>query len=416
MGVKIGNIVDRSSLLSQWREGCRGDSAVAHNTYQTQHGEEVLYVLSTIFSGLPNEFIVSDNKAKRMAINCAVGDYDRELGDILLEEGVVETQQDFRALVERYSESILYTHYSGYMPPIYRNRISIPRLRNTVAHAVEVVRATENPRQTVSIDDLFNSFQAGESIPDTEEDWDEEDDCTEEDSDGGDGYYRYTSFGSDSPDFQLHMKKEKELNDKFKVAMPLDEYIKPDLILGEEKPIYSKARQEFNREVSHKIDWIFNRTEREGFNRRNIEMFTLDEITKRIEKRGVNINGKQVYDWKLGGVNYVLRMELDLLEHGNENVPPLSILTVRSIYKPLDKEMAFYMYLWNGTKFESMYTLVANNDKENTLKNMEEDMKYYANNPLIVNTRGWRMHGDNKGNTEWMDDGNNEWSEVAEIF
>lgn len=115
------------------------------------------------------------------------------------------------------------------------------------------------------------------------------------------------------------------------------------------------------RNVDYREQWIFARREREGFNRRNIRPFSLDDIMARMTKRKnshhLNTDKSKFYDWKLGGTEWLLRLEL-FQEKDNY------FLISHYIHKPSNVEIKYDVRYWNGDRFKHLFTLFSEH-KEN---------------------------------------------------
>lgn len=129
-----------------------------------------------------------------------------------------------------------------------------------------------------------------------------------------------------------------------------EDFPKPNFVNWSSQSDLSEIIDDWYQNVEYKEQWIFSRREREGFNRRNIGHFSLEEVKAKLNKRKSNI-----YDWKLGGTDWVLRLELhevDREEHGL-----LYYLITRYIHKPTNKEVKFDVRYWTGTKFNSLINM-----------------------------------------------------------
>lgn len=135
---------------------------------------------------------------------------------------------------------------------------------------------------------------------------------------------------------------------------------KPNFTRWRSERQFNDVNNSWHSTARHREAWIFHRTEREGFNRRNIEAFTLDDLNSRLTKRAgheLDTETSKFYDWKLGGIDWTLRLEkFTHTIDGNEFV----FLIARSIHTPSDKEFRYQIMLWENNKFKR-YAEIYNN-------------------------------------------------------
>jgi hypothetical protein len=126
--------------------------------------------------------------------------------------------------------------------------------------------------------------------------------------------------------------------------------------------------------VEYKENWIFSRREREGFNRRNIGQLHLDDIMARISKRknGHSLDNElsKFYDWKLGGTEWILRLELLQLKEKH-------FLISRYIHKPSNAEIRHSIRYWSESHqmFRHVQTIFSESE-ESKNKNTYETMVF----------------------------------------
>ena len=111
---------------------------------------------------------------------------------------------------------------------------------------------------------------------------------------------------------------------------------------------YNELRRSYNQNVEYRRGWIFDRIEREGFERRRLGKFSLDDLLERIGKRAehkLNNETSKFYDWKLGGTEYIIRLEY-IQRDG------VHLLVCHYIYTPTDEIYRKDLRFWNGQKFE----------------------------------------------------------------
>jgi hypothetical protein len=132
------------------------------------------------------------------------------------------------------------------------------------------------------------------------------------------------------------------------------------------------------RNVEYKEQWIFSRREREGFNRRNIGYFNLDDVMSRLNKRRkpheLDTEKSKFYDWKLGGTEWILRLEL--YQHEQHQ-----FLISRYIHKPSNAEIKYDVRYWNGEKFVMVNGIVSEHRNadlfERVFGSLDENSDYY---------------------------------------
>lgn len=133
------------------------------------------------------------------------------------------------------------------------------------------------------------------------------------------------------------------------------------------------------RNVEYREQWIFSRREREGFNRRNVGFFSLDDVMSRMTKRKkgheLDTETSKFYDWKLGGTDWVLRLELYQHEQ-------YYFLITRHIHKPTNIEIKYDVRYWSQNKFKvasTMWTEAKNRPDsfERVFGSTDENSDYY---------------------------------------
>jgi hypothetical protein len=153
-----------------------------------------------------------------------------------------------------------------------------------------------------------------------------------------------------------------------------DIFPRPNFVDCSNEDQRSEAIDDWYRNVEYKDNWIFSRREREGFNRRNIGHFSLDDVMSRISKRRnkhqLDNEHSTFYDWKLGGTDWILRLELFQYEEK-------TFLISRYIYKPNNTEMKFDVKLWSGSQFKVLYSMWCEHKNNDTLFNRVVESNRY---------------------------------------
>jgi hypothetical protein len=122
------------------------------------------------------------------------------------------------------------------------------------------------------------------------------------------------------------------------------------------------------RNVEYREQWIFARREREGFNRRQVNQFSLDDVISRMNKRRnghqLDTDNSKFYDWKLGGTDWTLRLELFAHEQD-------FFLISRYIHKPSNVEIKYDVRYWSekSKSFKSLGSLIS--EHKNSPENFE---------------------------------------------
>jgi hypothetical protein len=122
------------------------------------------------------------------------------------------------------------------------------------------------------------------------------------------------------------------------------------------------------RNVEYREQWIFARREREGFNRRQVNQFSLDDVISRMNKRRnghqLDTDNSKFYDWKLGGTDWTLRLELFVHEQD-------FFLISRYIHKPSNVEIMYNVRYWSekSKSFKSLGSLIC--EYKNSPENFE---------------------------------------------
>lgn len=133
-----------------------------------------------------------------------------------------------------------------------------------------------------------------------------------------------------------------------------DSFPKPNFSDWSSSRKLEQAQHNWHEHVEFRQKWIFDRREKEGFNRRNVAQFSVtdleEKITKRKKEHELDNEVSKFYDWCLGGTEWILRLEYVTLE--NEK-----FLICRHIHKPSDKEVFYEIRYWTGSKFKQLYCL-----------------------------------------------------------
>jgi hypothetical protein len=160
---------------------------------------------------------------------------------------------------------------------------------------------------------------------------------------------------------ELEVRSEKRRSDDGKMMNIIkgEKFPKPNFINNVKD--LRVACDDWYRSCEYKDNWIFSRREREGFNRRNIGQFGLDDVVSKIAKsrteHPLNTEHSKFYDWKLGGTDWILRLELF-------NEEDTYFLVSRYIYKPTNAEIKFDVRFWNGERFKTIIVLFAEQNNE----------------------------------------------------
>jgi hypothetical protein len=102
----------------------------------------------------------------------------------------------------------------------------------------------------------------------------------------------------------------------------------------------------WSRQMDYRLRWIFYREEREGVNRqRYISPFSPDDFKQRVEKTSephpANTPTSTFYDWKIGGSDFLVRLE-------SFNLKGRECLRCHFIYKLNSKELCYQDRVWDG--------------------------------------------------------------------
>lgn len=174
-----------------------------------------------------------------------------------------------------------------------------------------------------------------------------------------------------SPTFSNRKVKKRTRSEMemMKEIVRSDRFPRPNFKDFSSKQEFSEIMDNWYSNVEYREHWIFSRREREGFNRRNIGQFSLDDVMARISKRrkphALDSQFSKFYDWKLGGTDWVLRLEL--FQHEQ-----YYFLITRHIHKPTDIEIKFDVRYWsdNNKKFKAINSIWS--DCKNTVDRFEK--------------------------------------------
>jgi hypothetical protein len=123
-----------------------------------------------------------------------------------------------------------------------------------------------------------------------------------------------------------------------------DKFPRPNFKDWSSKRELTDIVNDWYRSVEYREQWIFARREREGFNRRQVNQFSLDDVISRMNKRRnghqLDSDNSKFYDWKLGGTDWILRLELFVHEQDY-------FLISRYIHKPSNVEIKYDVRYWS---------------------------------------------------------------------
>lgn len=103
----------------------------------------------------------------------------------------------------------------------------------------------------------------------------------------------------------------------------------------------------YHQTLEYRIKWIFDREEKEGFIRRQVSPFSVVDFTNKANKQNnsLNTDSRIFYDWKLGGSDFMLRLE-KFEQDGN------TYLRVHVLDNKNDgKQLCYQDRYWDGNKF-----------------------------------------------------------------
>jgi hypothetical protein len=169
-----------------------------------------------------------------------------------------------------------------------------------------------------------------------------------DDVDTGEGDYDDGQDGEDF-DYDNYVNSREENQSSYQKA--IDAFEKLGML---NNPLQRYSRDEFvamrnayDKDISHRRNWIFDRIEREGFERRRLGKFSLEDLLERIEKKSHNLSNEvsKFYDWTLGGTEYIIRLEY--IKQNN-----CDLLVCHYIYTPTQKTYRQDLRFWNGQRFE----------------------------------------------------------------
>jgi hypothetical protein len=175
-------------------------------------------------------------------------------------------------------------------------------------------------------------------------------------------------------------KRKRSEVDMMKEIVRGENFPRPNFRDWDSEREYEEINHDWCANVDYREQWIFSRREREGFNRRNIGYFNLDDVMARMSKRKnphpLDSSFSKFYDWKLGGTDWILRLEL--FQHEQHY-----FLIVRHIHKPTDTELKFDVRYWNGERFKeinSVWCQRKNNDIQfdRVFGSNDENSPYYV--------------------------------------
>jgi hypothetical protein len=151
-------------------------------------------------------------------------------------------------------------------------------------------------------------------------------------------------------------KKKRSEKDMMADIVRGENFPKPNFKDWANNKEYEQAMNDWYTNVEYREHWIFSRREREGFNRRGISQFSLDDVMARISKRKkpheLDTKTSKFYDWRLGGTDWILRLEL--FQHEQHY-----FLIIRHIHTPSNTEIKFDVRYWWNDKFKPLNALWA---------------------------------------------------------
>lgn len=112
---------------------------------------------------------------------------------------------------------------------------------------------------------------------------------------------------------------------------------------------YSEREQVMDHwpELEMRMQWIFDRVEREGFTRNQIQPFSVADLLvklKRQPKHQLNNDSSQFYDWHIGGTDFILRLE-SYIENDEEQ------LRCHYVYSKNGMTVGYADRVWDGARF-----------------------------------------------------------------
>jgi hypothetical protein len=193
----------------------------------------------------------------------------------------------------------------------------------------------------------------------------------------------YTNFVNS---VQSTVRKQRKVSVKEMMAQKVrsEGFPRPNFINWMDRSELNNIVNDWYRNVEYKEHWIFSRREREGFNRRNIGFFSLEDVMSRLSKRKrpheLDTKKSKFYDWKLGGTDWTLRLELYQDEEQY-------FLISRYIHNPSNAEIKYDVRYWNIDRFVAINGIISehhDNDKlfDRVFGSTDENSPYYCDHPL----------------------------------
>lgn len=163
--------------------------------------------------------------------------------------------------------------------------------------------------------------------------------------------------------------EEQRSEQKMLEAILDENFPKPNFSEWSSSKELSKVQRDWLGNIQYRVNWIFDRREREGFNRRNIEYFSIEDIEAKLRKRKTGTHEldnelSKFYDWHLGGTDWILR-----LEYLTINDSPF--LIVRSIHKPSNKEVLYEIRNWDEGRFKQLSQIWSSGDLDEDNTNLD---------------------------------------------
>lgn len=169
---------------------------------------------------------------------------------------------------------------------------------------------------------------------------------------------------------QSRPRKGKKISEKAMDIVRGDDFPKPQFKTWSSRNELGRIIDDWYRNIEYRDRWIFSRREREGFNRRNIGHFSLEDVMARMSKRKdaheLDTETSKFYDWRLGGTEWILRLELI---HKEE----IHLLISHYIHKPTNSEISYAVRYWDESqgKFKELITIFSEHSEEHNQETLD---------------------------------------------
>lgn len=169
---------------------------------------------------------------------------------------------------------------------------------------------------------------------------------------------------------QQRPRKGKRISEKAMDIVRGDDFPKPQFKTWSSRNELDRIIDDWYRNIEYRDRWIFSRREREGFNRRNIGHFSLEDVMARMSKRKgaheLDTETSKFYDWRLGGTEWILRLELI---HKEE----IYLLISHYIHKPTNSEISYAVRYWDESqgKFKELITIFSEHSEEHNQETLD---------------------------------------------